>query len=604
MGSAVIASALVGAAIALPWLTLLPLHGVAAVLAHAITLVAALHGAGLVVARLSDQRTASPWLVCWWGAAAIIALSGVAIAAQVATLATHAVLVFGFAAVHTAMVGTSFAAYAARVDDGLAGPRSGWWPAAVLVALGAFTVLGAGGEPLARPFDDDGHLLAQLKRLLETGALGDPIGFPRRAQLGAQVALAAFASGAGDGFERIVEALAQILALALVLSRIRARDASAGLWGVVVIVAAFALALAPTDPLPCWTAVGLSVTLYAMLGDPDPAPALPLALTAGALIALRYELAPIAAVALGAAWWQRRTDHRRTAVLAGGAFATAFPFVLARVAAWRSVPALAHTALAAPPHAALILRLLLATAVAVPAGYILRLVVPDARGVRWAATATAVALGALVAQLTGAGAYSLRLAWPIAIAFALKLVIELARSRWAGPTTLVASLVLCVLVAEGREAPGRLRWSRRLASAATNLEALQRPPSSAGEPYGPVLAAVPAGANVAVWISEPERLDYLRHRIIDLRTPAVARLRSDPWHRGDDHLAALLAALGVRYLLVEGDDARVRRTQVEPLSRLVCVLWQAPCADALEALARDHHVIARRDNLQLVDLRP
>jgi hypothetical protein len=613
MGGAVIASGLAAAAIALPWLTLLPLPGVAAVLAHALTLIAAFHGAGLVVARLAglSARSAvpgwpSPWLLVQWGAAALISLSGLAIAAGVGTLATHAVLVFGFVAVHTGSVGLRFTHNAARVEEALAGPRSWLVPAALLAALGALTVLGAAGDPLARPFDDDGHVLAQLRRVLDTGALGDPIGYPRSAQLGAQIALAAVASGAGDGFARIVDALAMVLALGLAVSRIRGRDASSAMWAVVLIVAAFALA--PSDPLPCWTAVGLTVALYAMLSEAEPAPALPLALTAGALIALRYELAPVAAVAVIAAWWSRRTDHHRTAILIAGVFGVSFPFLVARMLAWRSVPLIAHAAIP-PPETALGLRLLVAAALAAPAACVLRLALPDSRALRWAALATAVALGAIAAQVTGTGPYSRGVAWPIAIAFAITLVVELARSRWSGPAALIASLVLCVVVYDGREAPGPLRWSRRLAEAAAAIEYLAQPPADTPEPYAPLLANVPAGATVAVWVAEPERLDYAEHRIVDLRTPAGARLRGDRWDTGAERPAenfeALLAALPASFLLIEDGDARAggaRGATTQLLHRLACETRPAVCTDDLEAIARRHRTIAQRGTLRLVEL--
>jgi hypothetical protein len=107
--AAVIASGLVVAAIALPWLILLPLHGAAAVLAHAITLVAAFHGAGLVVARLAGRCAVAPLLVIQWGIAALIGLSGIAIVLHAGTLTTHAVLVFGAAALHTGSLGLNFA---------------------------------------------------------------------------------------------------------------------------------------------------------------------------------------------------------------------------------------------------------------------------------------------------------------------------------------------------------------------------------------------------------------------------------------------------------------------------------------------------------------
>jgi hypothetical protein len=602
MVGAVIASGLVVAAIALPWLILLPLPGAVEVLTHAATLAAACHGAGLVVARLASRRAASPLLVAQWGLAALIGLSGIAIAVRAGTLATHAVLLFGFAAVHTCVLGMRFARYGERIAEHLTGPRTWLAPAALLGALGILAMLGAAGDPAARPFDDEGHVLAQLRRVLETGTLGDPIGYPRFAQLGAQIALAAIASGAGDGFTRIIEPLAQILALALAVSRIRAGGTSSAVWAILVIVAAFALALAPTDPLPCWTAVGLIVALYVTLCDPEPPP-LPLALTAGALVALRYELAPIAVVAVAAAWWRRRDAHRATAILIGGVFAVAFPFLIARVVAWRSVPQLAHAAIAPPGEAHLVLRVVLAAAIAVPAGYVLRLILPGSRELRWPAIATAVALGALAAHVTGAGPYAMRMVWPIAIAFALSLVIELAQTRWSGSAGLVTAFVLCALIYEGREAPGRLRWSRRVATAATSIEVLQRPPAELAEPYAELLAGVPAGASVAVWVNEPERLDYTRLRIIDLRTPAGARLRA---HRWDLHASKLaqLAALTASFVLIERDDAHVQRTQTDLLYRFVCQTALPICADDLEAIALAHPVVARRDNLVLVALRP
>lgn len=599
-----IASALVVLAIALPWMTLLPLHGAAAALAHAITLVAAYHGAGLVVARVAGQRLAPPLLIVPWGIAALIGLSGVAMVCHAGTLAIHAVLVFGFAAVHTGSVGLVFRQHVARVAEQLAGPRLWLWPAALLAAFGVLAVLGAAGDTPVQPFDDEGHVLAQLRRLLDTGMLGDPIGYPRRAQLGAQIALAAVASGAGDGFARIVEPLAQVLALGLAVSRIRARDAHAALWAMLLIAAAFGLALVPNDPLPCWTAVVLLVALYTMLSDAEPAP-LPLAITAGALLALRYELAPIALVALAAAWWRRRSDHRATSILIAAAFAVTFPFLIGRMVAWRSVSPLAHAALAPPAQADVVLRLLLAAVIAVPAAAILRLVLPHSRGMRIAGTATAIALAAMVARVTGAGAYSLRMVWPIALAFVIMLVVELVRARTSSTGALITAFVLCLLIYEGREAAGRLRWSRRLATAAENLEVLQRPPAEPADPYSALLAGVPTGARVAVWVSEPERLDYARLHILDLRTPAGARLRAFRWDRHDAQLARVLAALDVSYLLLERDDAHVQRTQRDLLYRLLC---QAPapasCADDLEAIALAHPIVAHHDNLALVALKP
>lgn len=593
---AVIARLALGLAIALPWATLLPLHGALAVVAHAITLIAALHGAGLVIARAAGQRLAPPLLVIQWGIAGLVGVSGLAIACHVGTLALHAVLVFGFAAVHTGVLALGFADHVERVGDRLAGPRTWLVPAALLVALGVLAVVGAAGALPGAPFDDEGHVLAQLRRLLDTGQLGDPIGFPRRAQLGGQIALAAVASGAGDGFARTVEPLALALALGLALSRIRARDTASALWTLLAVAAAFAIT--PGDPLPCWTAVGLIVALYTMLGEAEP-PTLPLAITAGALLALRYELAPIAGAALIAAWWRRRTDHRATSFLIAGAFAVAFPFLVARMVAWRTVAAEAHAQLAPPATGALVLRVALAAALAAPLAGVLRLPLPGHRALRFAAIATAVAVACLVTGVTGDGSYALL--WPIALGFAITLVIELARTRAAGPAAVIAVVALCLVIAEGLGAPGRLAWSRRLAAAAAALDAVQRPPAEPADPYADLLASVPAGTTVAVWVNDPERLDYARLRILDLRTPAAARLRVHRWDVHASALDALVAHLPARFLLLELDDAAVRRTHDSAFYRFACPAL-AGCADDLEALVARHRVVDRRDNLVLLAL--
>jgi hypothetical protein len=601
VGAAVIAPALVVAAIALPWLGLLPLPGVIAAVAHALTLLAAFHGAGLLVARLARRRDPEPLLAVQWGIALVIALSGLAIAAHAGTLAGQAVLVFGCAAVHTGALGVSFARYTARVELRLAGPRSWRVAAGLLIVLGALTVLGAAGDGFAQPLDDDGHLLAQLRRVLDTGALGDAIGYPRSGGLGGQVALAAVVSGAGDGFTHAIEALALALSLGLAVSRIDARDRNTAQWAVLVIAAGFGLALAPLDPLPCWIAVGLLLALHAMVCEADP-PALPLGLTAGALIALRYELAPVAAVALIAVWWRRRDAHRKTAVLVAGVVAAVAPLAIARAAAWRSVPSFVDAVLAAPPQSALIVRLAIAAAIAVPGALVLQLALPERRELHWVALASAVGLAAIAAHVTGAGLYSGRLAWPIAIALLLTVIVELARASRTGPAALIAALGLCLVIYEAGEAPARLRWWRRMADAATDLGYLRNPPTDAADPYAALLARVPPGATVAVWVLAPERLDYTRHRIVDLRTPAVARLREHRWAAHVSKLDSTVTALA-SYLLIESDDAHIRRIQTDLLYRFVCQPPKPICADDLEAIALHHAVLDRSGNLALVDLR-
>jgi hypothetical protein len=609
---AVIARGIVALAVALPWLVLAPLHGVAAAIAQLLIVAAALHGAGIAVGWLAGERAVPPLLAVQWGMAALIGASGIAIAAHAGTRAVQLALVLVGAAVHSAVLAIRSDEFVERTRAALAAPRSWLVPAGLLAGLAAVHLLGAAGGDFAQPFDDDGHLVAQLRRVLDTGALGDPIGYRRRGGLGAQVALAALAASPGGAFATVVEPLAAALALGLAVARIGPRDRARALWATALVAAGYALPFAPYDPLPCWTAVGLLTALYQMTGDDAAPPALPLGITAGALAALRVELAPIAAVAVVAMGWRWRHDRRRLALLTGGALGVVLPFWIARALAWRTIapggaPAVqaALRALGAEPAmslAGLAARAGLAAAIAFPVAWLLRLAVPDSRGLRVAAATTAVALGAVVARLVGSWPFALRLVLPIAIGFAIALIVELARSRRTGAAALIGSLALCAVIHEGASTTGRRRWSVRLSAAAADIAYVRRPPAAPAAVYAPLLAGVPAGATVAAWVAEPERLDYARHRIVDLRAPATARLRDHRWVPHASTAAPLLDGLAADYLLIEADDARVLRTQTDLFYRWLCRTWQPICDDDLEAIARDHRAVAERAGVRLIDL--
>jgi hypothetical protein len=142
--------------------------------------------------------------------------------------------------------------------------------------------------------------------------------------------------------------------------------------------------------------------------------------------------------------------------------------------------------------------------------------------------------------------------WPIVLAYIAKLVVELARGDAAPPATaLVVALLAAVWIYDGRETSGRARWSHRYSELVFGIDYLHRvgDRAPAGGSYDRALAAVPAGATVAVWVARPEQLDYRAHRIVDLRTPRWAHLRKRP-----DELAALIAKSGADYLVVERDD--------------------------------------------------
>ena len=597
--AAVAGIGLVAAAIA-PWLVLAPMTGVLAAAASALALAAAAHGAGVLLGALARRPDAHPLLAVQWGTAALIGALGLALAAGVADLAMQAVLLYGCVAAHTAVIAVRFAAYRARLAAARRGVRFWLVPCALLAALAILHVLGAAGDLDGRPFDDDGHVIAQLQRLRETGDLGDPIGYARHAQLGGQLVWDALATAGGDvHLARLAEGLAFVLALGLALARLRPPgelDTASGLWGLLLVLAGSAFTYVRPDPAPCWTAVGLVLGLHATLADrsgpeagppgsvtrgrPGGASSLPVAVMAGALIALRFELAPVAAVALAAAWWPDRGSLRRTAVLAAGALAVAAPFVAARGLAWSSVPADARAFLAPPSHA-LGLQLALAAGAAAACAPLVAVTWRE-RPLRWFGAGAALAIAGVASQLTGERPYATGFLWPLAIAGAIAIVIELARTRRSTTGALLISLVVMVLIYEGRAAGGRKRWARRYIDLALDVEYLRtaRDPAPISSGYEPLLRHLPPGATVAVWVLRPDRLDYSAPlRLFDLRTPRAAWLRGPSWPPDRAPLDDFLALAGADYLLLE------------------------EAAPGLEAVARRHPVIAQTGGVRLIDLR-
>jgi hypothetical protein len=618
------AASLVAALALVPWLALAPLGGVPAVAAGVLALCAALHGAGLLLAWLAGRPDVHPLLALQWGIAALLGLFGLALAAGAGGLATQAVLVHGFAAVHTAALVLRFASYRARLAATRPALRIWLVPTGLLVGIAALHVLGAAGDTGAYPFDDDGHVLAQLERLRQTGALGDPIGHARTSQLGGQLAFGALATLGGDvHLVRLAEALALVLAVGLALARLRPPgepDAASGVWALLLVLAAAAFTYTRLDPATCWTAVGLILALHATLADgvataadsagaPPPAAAhatshralLPIGVLAGALVTLRFELAPIAAAALAAAWWPRRGSLRAIVVLAAGALAVVVPYAVARVLAWSSIPAAAR-ALVEPWRTPLGAQLAIAAGVAAACAPLVLVAWREA-SLRWLAIGAALAIGGIAGQLTGDRPYAATFLWPLAIAAALALAVEIARNRKVTTAALLVSLLAAVFIHEGRTASGRRRWVRRYLTLAENIEHLrtarEAAPVSGG--YAPLLRDVPAGAVVAVWVARPERLDYAApHRVIDLRTPRAAWIRRDhPFARGAP-LDALLAHVRADFLLLE-DDGRTaaRSARFGPL----CATVPAFCTDDLESLALRHRTVAAAGGIRLLDLR-
>jgi hypothetical protein len=289
---------------------------------------------------------------------------------------------------------------------------------------------------------------------------------------------------------------------------------------------------------------------------------------------------------------KQRTLGRLGVAVAGSLLAIA-PFVIARHLASSSLDSTTAALLATklPP---LILRVVVFVAVLALACPLLVLVARS----RWAAYATAAGIAGILSELAGDRPYATRFLWPIALALVLVLAIQLAR-RAVTPASLVVTALGVLLVYEGATAQGRLGWTRRYSELLEGVEYLRHVPAARMDrDYERVLASVPAGETVAVWVAHPERLDYARYHVIDLRTPRIARYRDFVYGPHRSRLGQLLR--GAHYVLVEREDFRVARSQGNVIYRALCAELHAGCADDLELLVLQSRSLARDGNVQLV----
>jgi hypothetical protein len=591
--AAVTARILAIAAIIAPWLALTPLAstGASSVALYAITLVAAFHGLGLGIATLAKRGDAGTFLIIQWGVACAIAIGGIAIAAGAYTARVQWFVVFYGAAVHSGALAWRFDTTRERIAHELRWERSRLWLvlAAMIGVMAVLHVVGSAGDVGARPFDDDGNVLAQIKRLLDTGGLADRVGYPRTSQLGGSVALDSLAAIAGDvRFARMLDGLELVLFLGLVCARVRARDATSGLWAAIIVVATAALGLTDPGPAPVWTIAALGLALFSTIADADDrqSTAIPGALIAGVLVALRLEMAPLAVVGFLAAWW------------AGGGYGRTL-FGLAAVGAIGFVPlAIArHQAIGeVASHGSMWSHVPLFAAVLIVASPILLLPFGDDRrhAQRAVAWGTGASIAGVASGLVGERGYAVHFLWAIGVVYVAKLVIELSRRDRGtafGGASLVMALVAVVLIYDGRETAGRARWSHRYSELVYGIDYLHDIGDTLpiADPYERVLATAPPGSTVAVWVSAPEQLDYRTHRIIDLRVPRIAPLRQHSFEPHDpSKLAQLVTATHADYLLVEGDDKPVLRAQQDLAFRLLCTpSFVVPsCDDDLGRLGR------------------
>ena len=551
-----------GTALALvaPWLVWLPFvrAPVTIDVLGAIAIAGAWHGWGRLVARAARCEVDAVLAIAW-GVAATVFLGGLLMALHLYD--ARLIVIAGTVAHSIDLV--------RRWPDGRpAISRYSLVPLVAIAAVAAIAVLAAAGQVTARPFDDDGSVIAQIKRLADTGTLGDAIGYPRTSQLGGHVVLAGLASAFADANRaRLVDAgLGLALVLALGFVRIRARDAVGATWLVLIAVAACVFVAPGTDLAPLWLPAAIVIALDATLAREDRV-AIPIALLAGSLAAIRSEVAPAALAFVVGAWWidrpsaphsgaarpgearpgdrtRTRDDLRRALVPFGGFVVVLAPYAVARAVAWHHVDVSVH-ALVEPPHGAMLAKIALFAAIALAAVPLALLPVRELerRGLRVTAVACAVGIASVTAF--GVRPYASHAYWPIAVGGVMIVAIAAAHRREVPAIALVLSAFALLVIHDAQAATGRTTsWSWRTYDMMFDVE-YARHAAPEGGGYDQLLAPVPRDETVAVWVGRPELLDYAAHRIVDLRTPRVART--------GDRIGAVVTASRARWLLVEDD---------------------------------------------------
>jgi hypothetical protein len=436
----------------------------------ALAIAAALHGLGRVVARLAGDPDAPAPLVVGWGTAGYLTIAGALGAAGVFSLGAQ-----------TAVVAAAIAAGAAWAAGPVAlsaRPPLSWVSAAAwaLAALLTFiAVLGAAGFTAVPFADEEASYLGLLRRLADTGAMDDGVGFPRAAGLGGHLALAALASPVGElwACHLVDRGVMFGLALALAVSAIH-RGSPRSVMAFLVPLALAALPELGPDMAPRWSIIALALVAASTLSRG---------------VRLRSTRLLVVAVAVAAALATVRHVGVIALVIALAVARTAARGGDARIDGW-----------------------LAAVTIAVVAPYVLAAIDAGARPVAitpgWAPVAFAVAGVTWLMVRAGTG------------------LDEAAREPRLPALTVIAALMLTAGLALARFAAGpSASWPRRAAAMLSDARALAHAHShdGAARDHAAALAAIPTGTRVGIWVDRPDLIDYRRHRIVDLRRPGLDR---------------------------------------------------------------------------------
>ncbi|MBA3454810.1 MAG: hypothetical protein H0T42_17110 [Deltaproteobacteria bacterium] len=622
-----------------PWLALLLprsslLGDTAAATCIALSALAGLGSLAAFALRRPRSGLVDVWAL---GLGSYIVLAGALTAAHQFTLSVQlALLISGMALQSIAMI--VLRVRVLRAITGVLGRARGLEIAiaTLVIAITCIHVVGLGSSHFAPAFfDDDGNWLVAVKRLRDTGGFSDIIGYPRAHHLGGSVIATGLVATLDEvRCSRLAEGLGFLLTIAA-LYRIAftssagpvasTRRAQGYFVFLLLVLGLSAKAQAETELWAFWIPAFLVVSSYRVLAAPGAwsgRRAFELGILIGALCTFRFEYVPFAITLVIVTLRDEQGTLMRGRLIGGvaGLLCAVLPLAIDRFAerglatsvprlVWSLLPVVALLALAAWR---------------------------DVRGSRrslyrlgWAA---AIGVALMYVGPALAKGYSPRLAWTLIYSFVFVLTAELARAQWtsrqlmADPAlaafrfrhyaTAIVTMICLVSLMRAQDETVRANWHNRFKKWLTSARLSNAVGQIAGaEPYAKLLAEAPAGAAVLSWVDRPELIDYSTHEIYDLRVPRLAKnLRKFSWAPTGSPLLSYRASTGARYLLLQSDRLRDKRSRDSNFYSLWC--WggrpdsvnspyahrPVECADALEQELLNHRVVRAIDNVYLIDL--
>lgn len=484
-------------------------------------------------------------------------------------------------------------------------------------ALCYFTLFGLGclfyfiagaGSYYEWPIDTNGNSLTALKMLRDTGTFAPTVAYSHSSQFaGTHILGALFPLLPPRGTLGLDYSVGVTLTLLTLATRGYAkRPAIYRFWTLVLVAIVPALPVSENVPTYFWIPIFLIIHTYEIWDQYRPGDEYALAIVCAALVAIRFEFVVIP-VALGAS-----LATRSKKALVAFTLVTIALLVPYSAEAIHQYHVSSQLSLKFPMH---VRRNALLLLLALPVGALLSTLYPAKKRTWPWIMGFGVAM--TLSRLCG-NHDTIAYAWCFLFS-AILLCPAGTQSGLQSPFPLVLIFIAMVLYLRGRDADGkpRLAMHRRFSSwvhTAASLKSMpDTPPRSK---VHELLQFLPSKDRVALWVNQPELIDYRTCNCIDIRSPRfskkfrVFQLVSDFKIRNAKRdIANLRAATLAEYLVVESDFALEQRKEEAALIEWVCSYAQGDfrpiqCQDELQTMIEIMPRIAKIDGLQLLRLEP